>query len=147
MRKFESIYDFYHLSDDEAKSLIGQVIQESERKKQKPSAKRNTPIYPKRWAVFFPVGLTEAEFNYGKQIGLIGVSNVFDHWKDKQPYFRVYAMSPDDLDIGITIEGSHANECHEKVVKFMASLPFENVTYREVMELIVDHIGCGEIEM
>lgn len=142
----ENIYQFYNLPDEEAKKLIGKVIEESERRPQKPSEKRNNPNRPKKWASFFPVGVENEHANYGKKYGLIGVSDIFNHWKDKVPYFRVYAMSPDDLDIGITYQGDGMEELRQKVYDFMLSLPFEETDYREIMRLIIEHVGFGEIE-
>lgn len=145
MITLDNIYDFYKMTDENAEQLVGQVIEEAERVKQKPSAKRNNPQPPKKWAVYFPISLNNPNFNYGKKCGLIGVSNVFDHYQHHTPYFRVYAMSPDDLDLGITYEGEKAHELRQKVYDFMLSLPFENTSYKEVLELVVDHVGCGEI--
>lgn len=139
-----NIYDFYKLTDEDAASLVGQVIEEEDRPKQKPADKRKTPHPPKKWASFFPIGLNESCFNYGKRYGLIGVSNVFENY-NKQPYFRVYALSPDDLDMGITFDKGNLEELRQEIYDFMLSLPFEETSYREVLELIISHVGQGEI--
>lgn len=142
----ENIYQFYDLPDEEAKKLVGQIIEESERKPQKPSDKRNNPNPPKKWAIYFPVGLENENTNYGKKYGLIGLSHVFNHWKNKTPYFRVFAMCPDDLDVGITYQGDGMEELRQKVYDFMLSLPFEETDYREIMQLIIEHVGYGKID-
>ena len=141
MIEFQNIYDFYELSDEEAAKLIGQVIQEPVPMKDKRQQKKYTH--------FFPVGLTDAgaALNYGRQTGLIRLSKIESNYTDNQSCFRVSAFSPDDLDLGVFIEHPNATqECHKKVFELMTSLPFEDVSYEEILELVIQHIGCGKIE-
>ena len=115
--QFNNIYEFYQLPDEEAAKYVGSVIEELLNK----------------WCIFFPIGMSNPYSNYNKKYGLIALSNIFDHWKNKQPYFRVYAKSPDDLDLGITYTNyENLSDLRQKVHDFMLSLPFESTSYREV---------------
>lgn len=133
-RTFDNIYHFYKLSDDEAKSLIGQAVYEKDE-------------------MYFPIGLQNEWENYGKKTGLIYVSQIFE-WHGKpanQPelrnvklnlWFKLGAFSPDDLDIDLQFMNDEVDH-RDKIIEFMYTMPWYDTSYHEVFTIIQNEFKAG----
>lgn len=116
--------DFYDKPEQERISLIGSILEDSQH------------------ALYFPVGLSDRQFNYGAKQGLIRVSLV------NGGCFCVSADSPDDLDNDLGIAGDEAemHRLRKKVITFIKQMDKNNVTYMEVLKVIQKHFNTGEID-
>lgn len=149
---FPSSYDFYYKTSEEDRiNLIGKKIYEQ-------SYTKSKKIYTR---TYYVVGLKDSCFNYGFQQGLIGLlkpliltltnkqlkkinmKDGYEHW------FKIYAHSPDDLDLALHFSASLNNpqKDFEKVEKFMNTYAdtFINTSYKEIFEFAQKELNMGEI--
>ncbi len=120
---FPSCYDFYKLPEEERLLLVGSVFKQINRKN-----------------LFFPVQLAECEFNYGVQQGLIFITEI--HSLQSGKWWRIGAMSPDDLDMNLDFKET---SIRQDVIEYVKSMRKHNVTYRGVLEEIQKHFKAGLI--
>jgi len=124
--KFKTFYDFYDLSEDDRKTLIGKSFKEEKGQNH-----------------YFPVQLAMGEFNYGKRQGLLRVSEML--LSNGNLWFRVSAASPDDLDADLDFEGMGVDSLRRKVLAYVKRMNKINVTYRGLLGEIQEYFNAGEI--
>lgn len=136
MRVFKSHFDFYKLPEKERQQLVGDFFIEEGREHYKKGEEDR---------LFFPLSLHEDEFNYGKQQGLIFVSEV--RQVKGESWFRVGVSSPDDLDMDLDFQGIGFNfeKLRLDVVEYVKQMSKQNVKYRDFLRNIQEHFNAGEM--
>lgn len=148
--KLASSYDFYYkLTEEDRVSLVGHKIWEVG------SLKKQA-----KHCVYYVIGLNDDCFNYGFKQGLIGLIKPTCHYFSKtqmekfikhnqDPYwFKIYAHSPDDLDLALHFsENKGFGKEYQKVKKFMDKYcsTFINTSYEEVFKFAQKELDIGEI--
>lgn len=132
-----SPYQFYEMSEDDRKALVGKEF--IVYRKQRPNCK---PV-KKSYEIYFPVQLADSEFNYGKQQGLIRISDIMDDISNKgKKWMRIAAFSPDDLDIDLDFDDKEVN-LRNYIVWYVRNMNKYNVTYRGFLSRIQKHFNAG----
>jgi hypothetical protein len=135
---FPTCYRFYELSEPERIKLIGRCFKESLSYKRKKNGKAW-----KSETIYFIVGLRYDQFNYGKNQGLIHVTDIWQH-PNEPAYFNVGATSPDDLDCQVSINDA-TKSIRNEVIKFLRNCKHTNVTYKEIILKVHEKFG-GDID-
>jgi len=122
MKKFRTPYEFYKLPEAERIAMVNSYF-----------STEDEPV-----ARYFPISLTEngANWNYGRHQGLLYLSPI---WllKKQNPWFKVAAFSPDDLDLCLYWEGNNATPAfREKILSWIEEMPKDNIDYQEALEFI-----------
>jgi hypothetical protein len=142
MREFARDYDFYELPEDERQAMVGDCFVDLSEKGEKGAPPR----------FYFPIGLSEQGSwnNYGRRQGVLCVSplwpkRVWEKGKSKVAgrWFKVYAFSPDDLDLSLSFDDP-TPELRERVLDIVRQMPKDEVEYLECLEFIQSYVG-GEI--
>lgn len=122
MKELKFVDDFYRLPEEERKSLIGQKFRQV-----------NKPT------VYFPVGLSDKQFNYGRKQGLIFITEILPN-----KWFRVGVHSPDDLDCDLDFIHPHT-AIRQDIIDFIEKMNKKNIIYRNVLIKIQKHFRAGKI--
>lgn len=117
----KSPYDFYKLSDDQAKLLVGKNLAISESR------------------TYIPVHLLHKNSNYGKQYGLLIITSNKD-------WLKVGAFSPDDLDIDLVWRGKEKllGNKRKKITRYIQSMNLYSRSYTDILLEIQAKFG-GEL--
>jgi len=127
MQEFATFYDFFKLPEAEAAAMIGQSFRETNKD-----------------TLYFPVGLSNKWENYGHATGLIFVSPIWPATPNYPKWFRCALASPDDGDADLDFEGEEIIH-RPAVLEFMHSMPFEDTSIREVLEMVQHHVKAGSL--
>lgn len=125
MKKLQSAFDFYDLPEEDRIKMIGSYFGVS-------SGKRGR-VGTNDW-VYFPIGLSKEQFNYGVKQGLIGVS--------PKKNFKIFAESPDDLDLSLEFDNAIMRQ---EIIGYIKKIKKHNVTYKEVLEKVQEQFTDGKI--
>lgn len=127
-------YDFYKMSNEDRIALVGKEFQE----------KVGNKIHK---SIYFPVLLSNKQFNYGYKQGLIFVSPVWSFIKTNPIWFRVGVSSPDDLDNDLDFEGDEKelHKLRKQVIRYVRAMNKTDVTYYGMLEDIQKHFPTGVI--
>ena len=136
MREFATFYDFFKLPEEEAAAMIGHPFREAARKHKNKIIQNKT--------LYFPIGLSDKWENYGYATGLIFVSPVWPETPNYPKWFRCALASPDDGDVDLDFEGEEIIH-RPAVLEFMHSMPFEDTSIREVLEMVQHHVKAGSL--
>jgi hypothetical protein len=123
MTTFKSEYDFYDLSEDARKALIGKSYK---------CTGRND--------FYFPIELIDEGENYGIKQGVIFVTPIMKFGKERKKWFRVGAFSPDDLDMDLDF-GAEDTHKRQEIITYLKKMNKINVTYESVLKEIQQHFG------
>lgn len=135
MAKINNIYDFYYkwTEDDRQKSV-------------------GTSIIEGRYT-YYPVSLSNSCFNYGHKYGLIGVlqpPRMYLNAKQKLSYkgdltwIKIYAFSPDDLDLGLHYDNNkHPEKLYKLIITFLDhwASSFVNMSYEDILQFCQKELG------
>jgi hypothetical protein len=120
--------EFYDLPEEQRIALIGSVLVE-----------QNGPYT----VMYFPIGLDDANSNYGKAQGLITVHSVYID-RENGAWFKAGAFSPDDLDIDLEFHGTEC-DLHDQVVQFMKEFHKHDTSYYGVLRAIQRRFNAGTL--
>jgi hypothetical protein len=119
-------YAFYDMAEKKRISLIGDVIKEKNRD-----------------VLYFPVGLTHGNDNYGVKQGLIFLSPIWEHGSNGK-WFRVGVSSPDDLDYDLDFYAEHIH-MRPRVLKFLMKMDKHNRCYDCYIQTVKRAFPEGQI--
>ena len=120
--------EFYELPEEQRIALIGSVLVE-----------QNGPYT----VMYFPIGLDDANSNYGKAQGLVTVHSVYID-RENGAWFKVGAFSPDDLDIDLEFTGTEC-DLYPQVVQFMKEFHKHDVSYYGVLRAVQRRFNAGKL--
>lgn len=126
----KSEYDFYRMTEPERIELTKSCF--------RLEGRRSGSIY-------FPLVLSVNQFNYGIQQGLILVSQIHPARNDYKKWFRVCAISPDDMDLDLDFNETETH-LHQEVIAFVKAQDRTKPTYyKDFLQAVQAHFKAGEI--
>lgn len=103
---FNTFYEFWDLSIEQQLAMIGKCFQENG-----------------RYHLYFPVKLSNKWENYGREVGLIRISDIYKLPKSEYYWFRYGIASPDDDDREVDLTGHNLTKYRNIVIEYMESFP------------------------
>lgn len=120
MKMLSNKYDFYDLPEKSRIEMVGTCFRVEGRAS---------------GDLFFAVGLNDKQFNYGVKQGLILVSAVRKTNVDHKKWFRICAISPDDLDLDLDFNEAEIHH-RQNIISYMQLMKLTDTTYKAILSEI-----------
>lgn len=126
MLEFTSSDAFYDLNDTEASQYIGKHFRETG-----------------RTGIYFPIQLSSKQFNYGRNPGLIFISEI--RKINSVKVFKLGAVSPDDLDCDLDYSGKV--DFRQDLIQYCGELQLNKAgwTYKGFLQAVLDRFPGGKL--